>query len=170
MKTLRAPNIGRPEFLSEVTIKLRPGIKVVSLSGKGDPLEAFEHKISKIFAYLEDKKVKADHALGIFYQDRRKVGVENEIWDACVSIDKEIDTNNEFKYYVLPEAKVASVILTGSYALIGQTLDYLESVTQANGIKTSWPLTEIYLEEGKEPVTELQYFIKEHVEDAGRNS
>ncbi|MBI2019503.1 GyrI-like domain-containing protein [Candidatus Daviesbacteria bacterium] len=161
MKILRTPKITKPEFLSEVIVKIRPEIKVVSLSGKGEPLEAFNHKISKVFTYLADKRVKTGHVLGIFYQDRRKVGVENETWDACVSVDKEIITNDEFKYLNLPEVKVASVILTGSYALIGQALSYLESVTQVNGIKTSWPLTEIYLEEGKEPVTELQYFVKE---------
>lgn len=33
------------------------------------------------------------------------------------------------------------------------------TVTEAREVKTRWPLTEIYLQEGKEPITELQYFV-----------
>ena len=161
MKTLKAPNIKKPDFVSDVSIKVRPEIKVVSLAGMGDPLETFDHKVSEVFAWLGDKWVRVGNTLGVYYKDRRNVGVENVEWDACVPVDKEVKTEGELKYQVLLEKKVASLTLTGGYDLIGPALKYLEAVTEANGIKTSWPLTEVYLEEGERPVTELQYLVKE---------
>lgn len=161
MEGLKAPNIKKPEFVSEVVVKVRPEIKVVSLSGKGDPLETFDHKISEVFSWLGDKWVQVGHTLGVYYKDRREVGVENVEWDACVPVDKEVKTDGELKYQILPETRVVSLMLTGGYDLIGPALKYLEAVTETNGIKTSLPLTEVYLEEGEHPVTELQYLVKE---------
>jgi DNA gyrase inhibitor GyrI len=156
----------RPDFLSEIVIKIRPELKVVSLSGRGDPMKTFDEKLSQVLSWLERKDIEPAEApaLGIYYKNRAEVGVENVEWDACIPVREMVDTEGKVKFQTLPERKVASVVLTGDYNLIGPALKYLEQVTNDNGVQTEWPLTEIYVEEGEKPVTELQYFVKEKSE------
>jgi len=158
-----AKRIEKPDFVSEVTVKTRPEIRVVSLSGKGDPTTTFDKRLSQVFSWLKRKGIKLAEGptLGIYYKNRAEVGVENVEWDACVPTEGVVDAEGEVKFQTLPEGKVASVVLTGGYDLIGPALKYLEQVAKENELQIEWPLTEIYLKEGKNPVTELQYFIKE---------
>jgi len=163
METLKSKKIEKPDFVDEVTVKTRPELKVVSLSGKGDPMETFDERLSQVFSWLKHKDIKPVEGitLGIYYKNRAKVGVENVEWDACVPVEEVVDTGGEVKFEALPKRKVASVVLTGDYNLIGPALKYLEQVVKENSLQTEWPLTEIYLKEGESPVTELQYFVKE---------
>jgi len=162
-KTLKLQTIEKPEFVSEVVIKIRPKLKVVCLPGQGDPMKTFDKRLAQVLSWLEGKGIKPAEGptLGIYYKNRAEVGVENVEWDACVPVEEKVNTKGEVKFEVLPERKVATVVLTGGYDLIGPALKYLEQVTEENGIQTKWPLTEVYLEEGENPVTELQYFVKE---------
>jgi len=162
MEKLKAPEITRPEFLSETTLKTRPEMKVISLPGKGDPRVTFDKKAEKLYTWLEDREIKpVGPTLGIYYLNRDEVGVENIEWDACVPVGRDLEIEGEIKFQALPESKVASVILNGGYDLIGSALKYMEAVLEANGIKHKWPLTEIYLKEDEELVTELQYFVED---------
>jgi effector-binding domain-containing protein len=162
MEILKVPDIPRPEFVSEIVIKERPEIKAISLSGKGNPTVNFDPKAAEIFAWLERKGIKpAGHTLGIYYLKRNEVGVDNVVWDACVPVKEEIPVEGDLKFQVLPPAQVSGIVLTGGYDLIGPALKYMDNVLEAKGIKTKWPLTEVYLQEGKEPITELQYFVLE---------
>jgi len=162
METLRTPTVEKPEFVSEVVIKTRPKIEVVSLAGKGDPMQTFDDKAQKLLNWLEEKGIKpAGPTLGIYYLNRDEVGVENVKWDACVPVEEPVEVEGDIRFQEFEESKVASTVLSGSYNLIGPALHYLEAVTKANGVKTKWPLTEIYLEEGEKSITELQYFVVE---------
>lgn len=58
MEILKAPDIAKPEFVTELTVKERPEIKVVSLSGKGDPMKAFDEEVAKVISWLEAKGIK----------------------------------------------------------------------------------------------------------------
>lgn len=160
MKILKAPEIPKPKFVSEVIVKERPEIKVVSLFGKGDPMISFDKRAAEVISWLKRKGVKSvGPTLGIYYLNRTEVGVENVVWDACVPVAEPIAAESKFKFQVLPSAEMISVVLTGGYDLIGPALTYMNRVTEAREIKTRSPLTEIYLREGEEPITELQYFI-----------
>ena len=163
METLKSQRVEKPEFVSEVVIKTRPEMRIISLSGEGDPMKTFDKRLAQVFSWMESRGILPvkGSTLGIYYKNRAKVGVENVKWDACVPIEEVIDTEGEVRFQTLPEKKVASVVLNGGYNLIGSALKYLEQVAEENGIQTNWPLTEIYLEEGERPVTELQYFVKE---------
>lgn len=162
MEKLKASEVLKPKFVSEVEIKTRPEMRVVSLPGKGDPMRAFNKKARKLYEWLSKKEIKPiGPTLGIYYLNRDEVGVENIKWDACVPVSEQVETEGEIKFQALSEAKVVSTILTGGYDLIGPALKYLEAVAQVNGVEARWPLTEIYLQEEEEPVTELQYFVFE---------
>lgn len=150
----------KPAFVSEFEQKIRPEMKVVSLSGKGDPMFSFDEKIAAILSWLETKGIRYNKPiLGIYYLHRDEVGVENIKWDACVPISNRVETEGEYKYQELPQADIVSVVLTGGYDLIGPALKWLEDQAKAKNIKIKWPLTEIYLHEGDEPITELQCFV-----------
>lgn len=162
METLNNHSIEKPEFCSEVTRKTRSVIKAVTISGKGDPMLTFDEKAAKSYRLLEQKGVKpAGHTFGVYYLNRGEVGVENVEWDACVPITEDVEFGGGMEIKQFPEAEVVATTLTGGYDLIGPALKYLEAVAQANGIKTKWPLTEVYIEEGEKPVTELQYLVEE---------
>jgi effector-binding domain-containing protein len=158
----KAISAEKPDFVSEVVIKTRPKMRVVSLSGRGDPMRTFDNRLKQVYEWLKGKGIKpADiPSLGIYYKNRAEVGVENVEWDACVPVNETIEAEGDLKFQMLPEAKVASTTLSGGYDLIGPALKYLEAVTKANNIKTKWPLTEVYLREGEKPVTELQYLVE----------
>jgi effector-binding domain-containing protein len=161
MEKLKSFDIVRPEFVSEVVIKARPEMMAVCLSGRGDPMETFDEKAAKVHVWLKRRGIEpAGPTFGIYYKDRGEVGVENVEWDACVPVGEKAEAERDLKLQKLPGAEVVSAVLTGGYDLIGDSIDYLRAVSQANDIKTRWPLTEIYLEEGEEPVTELQYFVE----------
>lgn len=153
-------SIEKPAFVSDFEHKTRPAMKIVSLSGKGDPMFSFDEKIASILSWLETKGLGQNKpTLGIYYLYRGEVGVENVKWDACVPISNKVETEGEYKYQELPQADIVSVILTGGYDLIGPALKWLEDQAKAKNIKIMWPLTEIYLQEGNEPITELQCFV-----------
>ncbi len=153
-------NIKKSQFVSEIELKNRPTIKLVSLSGKGDPALTFDTKMGKVLAWLKSKDLSPiGYAFGIYYLKRSEVGVENVKWDACVPVSEITETEGNFKYQELSATKVISVVLTGGYNLIGPALDWMESEAKAKGVKTKWPLTEIYIREGDEPITELQYLV-----------
>ncbi len=161
MEILKAGSIEKPKFCSNVTRKTRPEIKAVTISGKGDPMLTFDEKAARVHRLLEEKGVKpAGHTFGIYYLNRGEVGVENVEWDACIPITDEFEVGEGMKVKQFPETEVVATTLTGGYDLIGPALKYLESVAQANGVRTKWPLTEVYIEEGEKPVTELQYFVE----------
>lgn len=152
--------IKKPEFVSEVCVKDRPELKVLSVGGKGDPREAFDKKIDALLCRLSKMGVKpTGPAIGVFYSSRKRVGVENVIWDACAPVNDRFQVDGEFQFQIFPPARVASVTLTESYDLIEPALDYLEGFLLARGMSFSWPLTEIYLREGEQPITELQYLV-----------
>ena len=152
--------IKKPSFLTEVELKLRPEIKVATLEGMGEPQEYFDPKAEKLIHFLKKKGVQQlSPILGIYYLDRRNVGVKNVIWDVAIQVENNIPVENNVKFKTLTEARVSSVTLTGSYDLIGPALKYMETILQQKQIKWKWPLTEIYLREGDIPITELQYFI-----------
>lgn len=152
-------SVEKPTFVSKFEQKIRPSIKIVSLSGKGDPMLTFDQKVAKISSWLDTRGiVRSGPILGIYYNNRTEVGVENVEWDACIPIDNKVEIEGDLKYQELPRARVVSVVLTGDYGLIGPALKWMESEATAKGIKTKWPLTEVYLREGSEPITELQYF------------
>ena len=163
MEMLTAFGVTKPEFLSGIALRTRLGMSVISLSGKGDPQKTFDEAEKKLYIWLKNKGVKSvGPAFGIYYLDREKVGVENVEWDACVQVEKPIETEGDIRFQILPQRRVISTTLTGGYDLIGPALKYLEQVALANEINIRRPLTEIYLKEGgKVPVTELQYFVEE---------
>ena len=156
--------LDKPLFVSDMEQKTRPAMKVITLYGKGDPSLSFDNKLVEIHHWLKTKRISPSNtpSLGIFYKSRNEVGVENVEWDACVPVDDKVETESYFKYQELSEANVVSVILTGEYGLIGQALSWMENETKIKGIKMKWPLTEIYLKKGENPITELQYFIDEN--------
>ncbi|RJQ24699.1 AraC family transcriptional regulator [Candidatus Parcubacteria bacterium] len=154
----------RIPLVTEVEQKIRPPIKVVSLSGKGDPRPQLGKEMAKIYSWLEKKGiVSVGPTFATFHTRRDEVGVENVEWDACVpiSVNSEVETKDEFRCQELPGAKVISTTLTGSYDLIGEALNCMENQAKTRGIKTKWPLTEIYWKVGENPVTELQYLVDE---------
>jgi len=160
-------NLERPQFVSEVELKDRAAIKFVSLSGKGDPMLSFDEKRDKVLSWLKSKGLSSNgYTFGIYYLKRGEVGVKNVEWDACVPVSERVETEGDYKYQELPETKVTSVVLTGGYNLIGPALKWMESETEARGIKTRWPLTEIYIREGDNTITELQYFLDGKEQDA----
>lgn len=164
MKKLKASNITRPEYLSEAILKTRPELTVVYLSGEGDPIKTFDEKLEKLYNWLNDRNIKpSGPPMGIYYLDRDEVGVENVIWDACIPINQPLELEGEIGFQILFEAEVVSVTLTGPYDLIGSALRYLKAVSEAYGIKTKWPLTEIYHKVEEEPVTELQLFVEKGI-------
>ncbi len=153
--------IRKPTFVTEMEVKSRPEIKIISLKGKGEPLENFDSKAEELHLFLHQKGIEpAGPTLGVFYRDRREVGVDNVIWDAAVPVSEEIPVEGEIKFQTLEPAQISAVTLTGGYDLIGPALKYMEAVLQKQQLEWSWPLTEIYHTEGETPVTELQYFIQ----------
>ncbi|MBI2314720.1 GyrI-like domain-containing protein [Candidatus Daviesbacteria bacterium] len=127
---------------------------------------SFDEKVARILYWLDSKRIAhSNPTLGIYYLYRDEVGVENVKWDACVPVSERVGTKGNFKYQKLPETKVTSVILTGGYDLIGPALKWMDSEAEARGIKTKWPLTEIYIREGDNPITELQYLVDDKEQD-----
>jgi len=161
MEVLKSNVIEKPKFVSDVTIKIRPEVQVISLHGKGDPMLSFDQTTVKIMEFLKGKTKPVGHTLGIYYTNRNIVGVKNVEWDSCVPVNEKVAISGDFKLQTLPSSKIASLVLNGSYDLIGPALKYLEAVTKTNNIPTTWPLTEIYFEGGPKFITELQYFITE---------
>lgn len=135
-------------------------MKVVSLRGKGEPLENFDPKATELLRFLQKQGIKpAGPTLGIYYDNREEVGVDNVTWDAAIPVAAEVPVAGDIKFQILKEAPVSAVTLTGGYDLIGPALKYMEAVLQNRQLKWEWPLTEIYHNEKGIPVTELQYFI-----------
>ena len=162
METLKNNSVEKPGFCSEVIRKMRPAIEAITVFGKGDPMLTFDEKVARVYRLLERKGVRpAGHTFGVYYLNRGKVGVENVEWDACVPITDEVEVSKGMEVKQFPQAEVVTTILIGGYGLIGPALKYLEAVARANGVKIKWPLTEVYLKEGKKPVTELQYLVEE---------
>jgi len=161
MEILKNNSTEKPEFCSEVVRKTKPDTKAVTISGKGDPMLTFDEKAARIHRLLEQRGVKpAGHTFGVYYLNRGEVGVENVEWDACVPVADEVGVGEGMEVKHFPEAEVVATTLTGVYGLIGPALKYLETIAHANGVKTKWPLTEVYLEEGEKTVTELQYLVE----------
>lgn len=152
----------KPTFVSEVVIKERTEIKVIYESGSGDPMKFYDPINNKLHQLLKAENVKpTGNDFGIFYVDRRKVDLSELKWDVCIPIESNFSLSEEFKTKILLKTKVASVILTGNYDLIGYAVEYLEKELESRKTKYSWPLTEIYLKYGNVPVTEIQYLVKE---------
>ena len=152
--------VDKPPFCSESEYKERPAMQVLSLPGKGDPLLTFDAKVVEILEWLKQgNMVPTGPTLGIYYLNRQEVGVEQVVWEACVPVAPVLQGKSPFRYQELPRVKVASTVLTGGYDLIGSALHYLEQVAKDQGKKISFPLTEIYLREEKQPITELQYVV-----------
>lgn len=153
--------IKKPSFVSKVIRRQRLPIRAVVVSGKGDPILSFDKKASWLIDRLSEKSIRpAGPIFGMYYTDRREAGVKNVKWEACVPVAPETVLGDDLKIKEFPETEVVSTTLTGGYDLIGPALEYLEAAVEASGLKTSWPLTEVYLNEGKTPVTELQYLLK----------
>ena len=162
MEILKNRSVEKPAFCSEVARKTRPDTKAVTISGKGDPMLTFDEKAARIHRLLEQRGVKAaGHTFGVYYLNRGEVGVDNVEWDACIPVEDKVEVGESMEIKQFPKAEIVATTLTGGYNLIGQALKYLEAVARVNGVKTAWPLTEVYLEEGKKPITELQYFVEE---------
>lgn len=142
-----------PDYLSQARIKLRPRIKAIAIEGYGDPKESYSEKEKILKKWLRRKKEdypeinQNGSPFGVYYTSRMKAGVENVVWDACLPLNQEVHPEEKIKYRLLPETKVLSITLSGSYSLIGPSLKYMEKLAEENDNKIGWPLTEIYLEE-----------------------
>lgn len=162
MEVFKCSEIEKPNFISDVVKKQRKSINALTIEGMGDPLLTFDNKILIIKEYLKSKCIKPNgHTFGVYYLNRNDVGVNNVKWDACVPIsNNKIKLSNEIKLKEFPKSNVLSTTLTGDYDLIGSALEYLNSVAKTNNITTKLPLTEIYINEGEEPITELQLIVR----------
>lgn len=148
----------KPNFVSKVVQKERPKTMAITIPGQGDPLITFDNKSKKILTYLQQRNTKpTGPTFGVYYTDRRDVGVKNVKWDACVPVKAKLDILREMIIKEFPNRQVISTTLTGSYDLIGPTIEYIDIVAKENDVIIKWPLTEIYLKEGQQPVTELQF-------------
>ncbi len=149
----------RPKYLSKAKVTTRAKTGCLTIQGKGDPIVYFDKKIAEIYDWVERNSIKISDnpPFGVYYRDRLKVGVENVIWDACVPVREKIES--PFKFKVFSSKKVLSTILTGGYDLIGDGIDYLESFAKKKSLKLTWPLVEVYIKEGENPVTKLLLFI-----------
>lgn len=156
-------NINKQPHLSDATIKHIPLRKVLTIQGLGDPIKTFDNKLSRMYKYLESKNIELPDrpSFGIYYKNRDEVSVENVVWDACVELGEQIQGTKDFVYKEIPAQTVISTILTGGYDLIGDAVHYLENIADRNNLKIKWELTEIYIKEGKNPVTELWFPIVE---------
>ncbi len=161
MKKLDDLSIVRPNFITQAIVKVRPRIKAILTSGKGDPRQSFEEKVQGLKWLISGRGLRpAGPAFGVYYDNPETVGIENIRWDACLPVPLILQGSADIVFREYPGVTVVSVEVTGSYDRIGMAIRYLEKVTQANSIRTSWPLTEVYLEEGENPLTELQFFVQ----------
>lgn len=149
--------IEKQTHLSDAVIKSVPQKKVLTIQGEGNPMKTFDEKLSKVYEYLEGNNIEIPNtpSFGIYYKNRDEISVENVIWDACVEVNESIQSTNNLFYKVLPKQTVISTLLTGGYDLIGDAVHYLEKVAGNNNLKIKWELTEVYIKEGENPVTEL---------------
>jgi len=149
------------KHLSKAEVIVRPRIMCLALLGKGDPLKHFDDKVAVIQDWLHDTDtVKADSpVLGIFYNDRSVVGIDNVVWEACVPI-KDFILDSPYAFKIIPTTKVLTTRLSEGYDKIGDAIKHLESFSKKNDITLEWPLTEIYIQEGPNPITDIQMCIK----------
>jgi len=156
MKKVLTHNVGRPDFVGEVVLKTRPKIEALAISGSGDPMLTFDDKLDDILRLLKNH---TSLHFGIFYKNRDVVGIDNVEWDACVMTSEKINGMSSIRRIELPEIDIASITLTGPYSLIGDAIEFMKVVLSENNVEVDLPLYEMYLKEGKNPVTELQYPI-----------
>jgi len=157
-------NVTKQPHLSDATIKNVSQRKVLTIQGKGDPMKTFDDKLAKVYEYIEKNDVEIPNkpSFGIYYKNRDKASVGNVIWDACVEVSGTIQNANDYcTYKEIPEQLVISTILTGGYNLIGDAVHYLENIAKSNNLEIKWELTEVYIKEGENPVTELWFPIAE---------
>lgn len=160
---LNLSSVTKEPHLSDAIIKNIPQIKVLTIQGEGDPIKTFDEKLSKVYEYLDKNNIEIldKPSFGIYYKNRDEVSVENVIWDACVEINNPIKSTDKLIYKELPNQVVLSTILTGGYDLIGDAVHYLEKVAEKSNLEIKWELTEVYIQEGKNPVTELWFPVVE---------
>lgn len=156
-------NVAKQMHLSKAVLKNIPNKKVLTIQGEGDPMKTFDEKLSRLHEYLEKNNIEVmdKPSFGIYYKNRGEIGVENVIWDACVEINSPVKGTDKLIYKEFPNQVVLSTILTGGYNLIGDAVHYLEKVAEGSNLEIKWELTEVYIKEGKHPITELWFPIVE---------
>jgi len=139
-------------------IKKRSVKQVISLSCKGN-YSNIGLWFGEIIGHLASKGIFAsDYLMSVFFDDPRKVDVNELRCEVLVPVDVNFDSDEKFKFKVLDEINVVSEVHKGSIISSGSTYDKILTWLDLEGYKIVGPFSEIYYYDGVSPFSENYEF------------